>query len=86
MRTKKLGIGIAILGVLVLGIIMSNNSSHTANQIFSEQQCDPSYPDFCISPYSADLDCDQILYHNFRVLQPDRHGFDQDHDGIGCER
>ena len=78
MRLKKLGIGIAMLGIVILaGIMMSNNS---------KQQCDPSYPDFCISPFSADLDCNQIPYHNFRVLQPDRHGFDQDRDGIGCER
>lgn len=48
-------------------------------------QCDPSYPDFCIDPDSADLDCDEIPYTDFRVYQPDSHGFDADYDGIGCE-
>jgi len=51
----------------------------------SAPRCDPSYPDLCIPPYPPDLDCDEIYYSNFRVLQPDPHGFDADYDGIGCE-
>ena len=51
----------------------------------SAPSCDPSYPDVCIAPYPPDLDCDEIAYVNFRVLQPDPHGFDRDKDGIGCE-
>ena len=47
--------------------------------------CDPSYPDVCITPYPPDLDCRDIPYTDFRVLQPDPHGFDGDKDGIGCE-
>ncbi len=47
--------------------------------------CDPSYPDVCIPPYPPDLDCGDIPYRRFRVLPPDPHGFDRDHDGIGCE-
>lgn len=47
--------------------------------------CDPSYPDVCIPPPPPDLDCDEIPYHNFRVLPPDPHHFDRDKDGIGCE-
>lgn len=47
--------------------------------------CDPSYPDVCI-PSGPDLDCPQISYRRFRVLPPDPHRFDGDHDGIGCER
>ncbi|MBD2364851.1 thermonuclease family protein [Anabaena minutissima FACHB-250] len=50
------------------------------------QQCDRSYPDFCIPPNAADLDCRDISYRRFRVNQPDPHGFDRDRDGIGCER
>ena len=48
--------------------------------------CDPSYPDFCI-PYSPpDLDCKDVLPHKkFTVNQPDPHRFDGDKDGIGCE-
>jgi micrococcal nuclease len=51
-----------------------------------QQQCDSSYPDFCIPPNAADLDCRDIPYRRFRVNQPDPHGFDRDRDGIGCER
>lgn len=50
-----------------------------------ENQCDSSYPTICIPPYSPDLDCGEISYRNFKVLQPDPHGFDRDNDGIGCE-
>ncbi len=48
--------------------------------------CDPSYPDVCIPPPPPDLDCSEIPYRRFRVLPPDPHRFDGDHDGIGCER
>jgi len=47
--------------------------------------CDSSYPDVCIQPYPPDLNCGDIRYANFKVLQPDPHGFDGDNDGIGCE-
>jgi hypothetical protein len=47
--------------------------------------CDPAYPTVCIPPPPPDLDCSQIPYRNFKVLPPDPHGFDGDHDGIGCE-
>lgn len=49
-------------------------------------QCDPSYPDFCIPPSPPDLNCADILpQFSIHVLPPDPHGFDADHDGIGCE-
>lgn len=48
--------------------------------------CDHSYPDVCIPPYPPGLDCSKISYNNFKVLQPDPHGFDKDKDGIGCEK
>jgi micrococcal nuclease len=47
--------------------------------------CDPSYPTVCIPPAPPDLDCGDISYRRFTVLQPDPHRFDGDHDGIGCE-
>ncbi|MDZ7961077.1 MAG: hypothetical protein RMY34_24890 [Aulosira sp. DedQUE10] len=50
------------------------------------QQCDRSYPDFCIPPNSADLNCPDIPYRRFRVIPPDPHGFDRNGDGVGCER
>ena len=51
----------------------------------SRGNCDPSYPDVCIAPPPPDLDCKDIPYRRFRVLPPDPHRFDGDHDGIGCE-
>jgi len=47
--------------------------------------CDPSYPTVCIPPPPPDLDCGAIPYRRFKVLPPDPHRFDGDHDGIGCE-
>ena len=47
--------------------------------------CDPAYPDVCIAPPPPDLDCPEIAFRNFRALPSDPHGFDADHDGIGCE-
>ena len=50
------------------------------------EYCDSSYPDICIAPYPPDLDCSEIEFSNFTVVQPDKHGFDADNDGIGCEK
>lgn len=49
------------------------------------EECDPAYPTVCIPAPPPDLDCGDIPYRNFRVLPPDPHRFDADHDGIGCE-
>ncbi len=51
----------------------------------TENDCDPSYPDFCIPSSPPDLDCKDIPQKRFTVLQPDPHRFDGDKDGIGCE-
>lgn len=51
----------------------------------TQPSCDPHYPTVCIPTYPPDLDCGEISYANFEVLQPDPHGFDGDKDGIGCE-
>jgi micrococcal nuclease len=51
----------------------------------AKTNCDPSYPTVCIPPPPPDLDCADIAYRNFKVLPPDPHRFDGDHDGIGCE-
>ena len=47
--------------------------------------CNPSYPDFCVTTYSANLTCSDIPYGNFTVLSPDTFGLDSDGDGFGCE-
>jgi micrococcal nuclease len=51
----------------------------------TQQSCDSSYPTVCIPPPPPDLDCGEISFRNFKVLQPDPHRFDGDKDGIGCE-
>lgn len=51
----------------------------------AQDRCDPSYPDVCIPPAPPDLNCPDIPHRGFRVIGADPHGFDRDHDGIGCE-
>ena len=57
----------------------------TESDVGSNDGCDPSYPDICITTYSEKLTCADIPFRNFKVLQPDSHGFDSDSDGVGCE-
>ena len=69
------------------GNIAESKFDYTPNprEEIPAQTCDNSYPDVCIEPYPPDLNCGDIIFTNFRVLQPDPHGFDRDKDGIGCE-
>lgn len=48
-------------------------------------RCDASYPTVCIPPPPPDLDCADVPYRKFKVVQPDPHRFDGDRDGVGCE-
>jgi len=51
-------------------------------------RCDPSYSNACIPPPPPDLDCKQIRAMGVapvRVVGPDPHRLDGDHDGWGCE-
>jgi hypothetical protein len=72
---------------------MNQNESHVnASQMQGNglagnlsNPCDTSYPDFCVTTYSANLTCMDIPYRNFTVLAPDTHGLDSDGDGFGCE-
>jgi micrococcal nuclease len=48
--------------------------------------CDPSYPDVCIPPPPPDLNCGDVAYRRFTVVGSDPHGFDNNKDGVGCER
>ncbi|MDW0156172.1 MAG: hypothetical protein QOK83_07365, partial [Nitrososphaeraceae archaeon] len=64
------------------------NASQTASSKYdsnSTEGCDSSYPEICITTYSAKLICADIPFRNFKVILPDTHGFDSDADGIGCE-
>ena len=60
-------------------------SQTTESDVGSNDGCDPSYPDICITTYSEKLSCADIPFRNFKVLPPDSHGFDSDSDGVGCE-
>ncbi|CRK60935.1 putative nuclease [Alloactinosynnema sp. L-07] len=48
--------------------------------------CDASYPTLCLPGTGPDLDCKQIPQRRFPVRPPDRHRFDDNGDGVGCER
>lgn len=48
--------------------------------------CDPSYPGVCIPSPPPDLDCADVGFRRFKVVGADPHGFDRNHDGVGCER
>ena len=61
------------------------SQTQNSSDVNSPEGCDSSYPDICISITSAKLSCFNIPYKNFKVLLPDRHEFDSDGDGIGCE-
>ena len=74
-----------VLGITAL-LVPSGPPQPTATpQPPSQGNCSPSYPDVCIPPPPPDLDCKDVPYRRFRVLPPDPHRFDADHDGIGCE-
>ena len=79
MRFLAVGVIVGFV-IIVLGVsVMSTTMDGSA-------KCDPSYPTVCIAQYPPDLDCGEIPYVNFKVIGSDKHGFDADHDGIGCER
>ena len=73
-------------GAALLGIAIMSTLSH-ANNTFasSDENCDPSYPDVCITPPPPDLNCDDVPYNDIKVEGDDPHGFDREGDGIGCE-
>ncbi len=47
--------------------------------------CHPSYPNNCVQGPPPPLNCADISFRNFKVVEPDPHGFDGDNDGLGCE-
>ena len=61
------------------------DTSTSIDVLENQNDCDSSYPDFCIPSPPPDLNCADIAYKKFTVLQPDPHNFDGDNDGIGCE-
>jgi len=68
------------------GIGCESSSKSTSTQSTTKpNNCDPSYPDFCIPSPPPDLDCKDIPQKRFTVIGSDPHRFDGDKDGIGCE-
>jgi hypothetical protein len=63
----------------------NSNDDNNDGSDGSGRNCDPSYPDVCISPKPPDLNCPDISFRNFKVVGSDPHGFDGDNDGIGCD-
>jgi micrococcal nuclease len=63
----------------------ANQTTSSKADSSSAEGCDSSYPEICITTYSAKLICADIPFRNFKVILPDPHGFDSDADGIGCE-
>lgn len=79
---------IARTAALVMGLV----GLAAVPQPTAAQSCDPSYPDACIAPSweVGDLDCADVGYsltviHDESLGAYDSHGFDADHDGVGCE-
>lgn len=64
-----------------LGFSAREKNTQPATTQTQVQSCDHSYPDICIPPNAADLDCHDIPYRRFRVNQPHPHGFDRDEIG-----
>jgi hypothetical protein len=63
-------------------------SPRPAPTIDPASECDVHYPGLCIPPvsYNGDMECDDLMAQDFRVLPGDPHGLDVDNDGIGCEQ
>jgi hypothetical protein len=81
-KTMKLLVKLLAALTILIVVGIQSNSVQTLAQ---GTRCDPSYPTVCIPPPPPDLDCKDISHRNFKVLPPDPHHFDGDHDGIGCE-
>ena len=80
---KREHASVLIIVLFTAAIVLFYSTTQTYAQV---DNCDPSYPDVCISPPPPDLNCPDVPYKNIRVLPPDPHGLDgYDGDGIGCE-
>jgi hypothetical protein len=70
--------------IAAAALVVALASANSGTRV-TAQECDPSYPDFCMDPPPPDLNCDEIPYRDFRVVAPDSHDFDGNNDGTGCE-
>lgn len=53
--------------------------------VSDRRDCDPSYPDVCISGPPPALACADLEVSGFKVFGADPHRFDRNQDGIGCD-
>lgn len=79
-------VGVATVLGTIISLAALINPFASQQQAPSKQNCDPAYPDFCISQSLSNLKCQDLKQHNFRVLPPDPHNFDRNKDGVGCEK
>jgi hypothetical protein len=74
--------------VLVISafVAASELQEPAAARIFLDD-CEPAYPEICVplEEEVGDLNCGDLNFSNFIVLDPDPHGFDVDLDGVGYE-
>lgn len=66
-----------------LPLVLRAGNTPTATRV--PVTCAAEYPTICVPPPPPDLNCTDISFRNFTVRSPDRHRFDSDGDGIGCE-
>jgi hypothetical protein len=82
---RNLKIGFTVLSLTRDAQLRNNIASATPKFV----GCAASYPTICVPPPPPSLGCADIAARNFRVIYsvpaPDPHGFDPDHDGVGCE-
>jgi len=66
---------------------LPNQTPYTTQDTHSgnDNNCLPSYPDFCIKPPPPTLNCSDLEQKDFTVRDPDPHDLDRDGNGIGCE-
>ena len=84
-QKARLGWTIGAIALITIFLITGNLMGGNRLQPATAAACDPSYPTVCIPSPPPDLNCPNVPYQRFKVLQPDPHRFDRDHNGIGCE-
>ena len=83
LRSLEIVAPITLRILLIVGATMLISGAPSFAQ--NNEDCDPAYPSVCIPSPPPDLNCGDIEFRRFEVLEPDPHRFDGDKDGIGCE-
>jgi hypothetical protein len=76
------------IGLLALGLWLYRDrlaGLDPRRWVSKRVDCDPSYPTVCIPGPPPVLTCRDVSDREFKVFGADPHGFDPDHDGVGCE-